>query len=365
MRAGSPLRRINVAQARELQQHGAVMLDVRNPDEWRSGVAPGAVRVPLASLQAGGGSLPDSLPVDCSVPVMLICETSQRAQAAAVILQQQGYTNLAVVAGGMQAWREAGLSLETPSVDARELRYDRQLRLPQWGCQAQEKMAQAHVLMIGVGGLGSPAALYLAAAGIGRLTLLDDDVVEESNLQRQILHSTDAIGQPKVESARRRLQALNPYVDIHSVPSRLSAQNAAFLIEQADVVIDGSDNLATRYLVNRLCWQTSTPLVYAAVFQFEGQVASFDFRQPDSPCYACLFPPASDAEPANCAQAGVLGVVPGMAGTLQASEAIKLVTGVGQPLTGQLLTFDVLENRFRTLTLRKDPHCPVCAASPR
>jgi len=303
------IRHISPHQAKALQDQGAVLLDVRTPAEWQTGLA----------------------------------------------------TEAAVVAGGMRAWRNSDLPLCQPAFDEAAVRYDRHLRLPQWGHDTQQKLAKAHVLMIGAGGLGSPAALYLAAAGVGQLTIIDNDRVDLSNLQRQVLHCTEAIGQPKVDSARERLHSLNPLINVHAIHRAIGPDNVEPLVHQADVVIDGSDNLATRYLVNQICHKNATPLVYAAVYQFEGQVASFDFRQEESPCYACLFPQSQAEEPPNCARVGVLGVVPGLAGTLQAGEAIKLITGLGQTLNGQLLTFDLLDNRFRRLSLKKDPRCAVCS----
>ncbi len=356
------VRRISPQQARALQQQGAWLVDVRQPDEWQHGIAAGAHCLALTALQQPMAHWQDKLPADRSQPLMLICQTSQRSAQAAEILGHCGYANLAIVAGGMQAWQAQALPTEKPALDAAGLRYDRHLRLPQWDAATQAKLGNAHVLLIGAGGLGSPAALYLAAAGVGTLTLVDDDRVDISNLQRQVLHSTGAVGSPKVLSAEKRLQALNPLVRTVTIQQRLDKHNAPELIAAADVVVDGSDNLDTRYLVNALCCQSRTPLVYAAVFQFEGQVSTFDFRRPESPCYACLFPPTEAEEPANCSAVGVLGVVPGVAGTLQASEATKVLTGIGTTLNGQLLTFDLLDNRFRRLSLRKDPVCPVCGS---
>jgi len=355
------IRHISPHQAKALQDQGAVLLDVRTPAEWQTGLATGARCVSLSSLQNGDEQGCAGLPDDTGTPLMLICETSQRSHSAAELLAQRGYRNLAVVAGGMRAWRNSDLPLCQPAFDEAAVRYDRHLRLPQWGHDTQQKLAKAHVLMIGAGGLGSPAALYLAAAGVGQLTIIDNDRVDLSNLQRQVLHCTEAIGQPKVDSARERLHSLNPLINVHAIHRAIGPDNVEPLVHQADVVIDGSDNLATRYLVNQICHKNATPLVYAAVYQFEGQVASFDFRQEESPCYACLFPQSQAEEPPNCARVGVLGVVPGLAGTLQAGEAIKLITGLGQTLNGQLLTFDLLDNRFRRLSLKKDPRCAVCS----
>jgi len=243
------------------------------------------------------------------------------------------------------------------------LRYHRQIILPQVGPRGQERLKNASILLVGVGGLGSPSALYLAAAGIGRLGVVDGDVVELSNLQRQVLHDTPSVGRFKTESAHRRIARINPDVDVQEYPVRLTSDNALSILEGWDVVVDGSDNFPTRYLVNDACVLLGIPFVYGAIFRFEGQASVF--ARPGGPCYRCLFrdPPPPDAVP-SCAEAGVLGVLPGLLGTIQATEAIKLVLGIGNPLVGRLLLVDTLPMEFREVELRKDPDCAVCGEAP-
>ena len=243
------------------------------------------------------------------------------------------------------------------------LRYHRQIILPQLGLEGQERLKNASILLVGAGGLGSPAALYLAAAGIGRLGIVDDDVVELSNLQRQVLHDTPSVGRSKTESAHRRIARINPDVRVEEPPVRLDSSNALGIMEGWDVVLDGSDNFPTRYLVNDACVLLGIPFVYGAIFRFEGQVSVF--AHPGGPCYRCLFrdPPPPDAVP-TCAEAGVLGVLPGLVGTIQTTEAIKLVLGVGDPMVGRLLLVDTLPMEFREVELRRDPDCAVCGDAP-
>ena len=243
--------------------------------------------------------------------------------------------------------------------DKQLLRYSRQIMLPQFGIEAQQALAASHVLMLGLGGLGSPAALYLATAGVGRLTLVDHDTVELSNLQRQILHPASAIGQAKTGSARQTLRARNEAVRIDCVDHKPGDAELDALIARADCVIDATDNYSSRFQINRLCQAQGTPLVSAAAIRFEGQISVFDFRRDDSPCYACLYPEGGD-QAATCSENGILGPVVGIMGCLQALETIKLLTGLGEPLAGRLLLFDALSLQWRTLKLRKDPACPVC-----
>jgi molybdopterin/thiamine biosynthesis adenylyltransferase len=268
------------------------------------------------------------------------------------------------VTGGFQAWQSAGLPVSTQHDSDFLERYSRHVRLPQVGVEGQKKLQHARILLIGAGGLGSPAAFYLAAAGVGFLRLVDDDVVDRSNLQRQILHTDAGIGTAKVLSATQRLTALNPRVQVDAVQARLTTENVESLIGDVDVVIDGADNFPTRYLLSDACVQLRKPLVYGAVHRFEGQVSVFDAgrRRGSAPCYRCLFPEPPRAEDApNCAEAGVLGVLPGIIGLLQATEALKLVLGIGQSLTGRLLQFDALQLRFHETRLIPDPNCAVCA----
>ncbi len=286
----------------------------------------------------------------------------RRSLRAAETLRELGYARAASVAGGFKRWTAEGLPLADGGFDADALdRYSRHLLLPEVGATGQAKLLQSRVALIGAGGLGSPAAFYLAAAGVGTLTLIDDDVVERSNLQRQILHTDARIGVAKTESARVALAALNPQVQVRTQKTRLLAANVEELIRDHEVVIDGADNFPTRYLLSAACLRLKIPLVYGAVHRFTGQVSVFDARRDDSPCYRCLFPePPAAADAPNCAEAGVLGVLPGIIGLLQASEAIKLMLGIGAPLVGRLLCFDALAASFRELRLPRDPHCPGC-----
>lgn len=351
---------ITVAEARARQQAGAILIDVREPDEHALGVPVSALCVPRAKLEANAYAVV----ADPAADILLICGSGKRSMLAAQNLAAQGYTRLCSVAGGYQQWQRAGLPVETTQ-DADYLeRYSRHLRLPQVGMEGQEKLARARVLVVGAGGLGSPAAFYLAAAGVGFLRLVDDDVVDRSNLQRQILHTDDRIGMAKVESAAQSLRALNPTIAVETVQARVSADNVETLLQDVDVVLDGADNFPTRYLLSDACVRLGKPLVYGAVHRFEGQVSVFDAgrRRGLAPCYRCLFPqPPSAADAPNCAEAGVLGVLPGLIGLLQATETLKLLIGIGEPLTGRLLQFDALGLRFRETGLRPDPDCAICA----
>jgi molybdopterin/thiamine biosynthesis adenylyltransferase/rhodanese-related sulfurtransferase len=353
---------IGPAEALRRQQAGARLVDVREPGEHALGLPREALAVPRAALEAAPAQwLPDA-----GAEVLLICAGGMRSLAAARALRARGYTRLASVAGGFEQWRREGLpEMAGADEDADFLeRYSRHLRLPQVGLEGQRKLAAARVLLVGAGGLGSPAAFYLAAAGVGRLVLADDDVVDRSNLQRQILHTEARIGVPKVDSAREALGALNPRVGIETHRVRVSADNVESLVRDVDVVVDGADNFAARYLLSDACVQLGKPLVYGAVHRFEGQVSVFDAgrQRGRAPCYRCLFPePPAPEDAPNCAEAGVLGVLPGIIGLLQATEAIKLLLGLGEPLTGRLLHFDALRLRFRETRLQADPACPVCA----
>jgi molybdopterin/thiamine biosynthesis adenylyltransferase len=302
---------------------------------------------------------------DPAADVLLLCQRGMRSRQLAEVLAARGYTNLASVEGGTEAWEAAGLPMQAAEVDADfGERYSRHLRLPAVGLQGQKRLEAARVLLVGAGGLGSPAAFYLAAAGVGTLRLADDDVVDRSNLQRQILHTDARIGMPKVASAAAALSALNPRIRIEPVQERISAANVERLLEGVDVVVDGADNFPARYLLNDACVTLAKPLVYGAVHRFEGQASVFDAgrHRGSAPCYRCLFPePPSPADAPNCAEAGVLGVLPGVIGLLQATEAIKLVLGIGEPLQGRLLQYDALAMRFRETRLAADPQCPVCA----
>ncbi len=355
---------VSVAQARRLSMQGALLIDVRESHERVLGQAEGAIGVARAELESAPASYID----DPARQVLLICQSGKRSQAAADALLAAGYLQVGSVVGGTDAWRAEGLPLVRPTLPADEQdfleRYSRHLRLPEVGIAGQRRLQQARVLLVGAGGLGSPAGFYLTAAGIGRLRIVDDDVVDRSNLQRQILHVEARVGQPKVESASLALSALNPGVAIEAVNERVSADNIERLLQDVDVVIDGSDNFPARYLLNDACVKLGKPLVYGAVQRFEGQVSVFDAgrHRGDCPCYRCLFPEPPSAEFApSCAEAGVLGVLPGVIGLLQATEAIKLLLDIGEPLRGRILSFDALAMRFREIRLGADPDCPVCA----
>ena len=363
--AANPIE-VSPAQALALQRAGAPLVDVREPGEWALGSPPGALRVPLARVAEAPG-LAAAAPGDT---LLMICGSGRRSLLAAAELAAAGFRDVRSVAGGVARWGAEGLPLEAVSqldADARE-RYSRHLLLPEIGEAGQLALQRGRVTVVGAGGLGSPALYYLAAAGVGLLRLVDFDRVERSNLQRQILHRDDAVGEPKVHSAARALAALNPRIRIEPVEARVVAGNVEALIADADVVLDGSDNFAARYVINDACVKHGKPLVYGAVHRFEGQVSVFWPAQPGGggPCYRCLFPQAPPPEAApNCAEAGVLGVVPGLVGLLQANEVIKLLTGQGAPLVGRLLGVDALGARFREVRLPRDPDCPACARPDR
>ncbi len=354
---------ITPAAAIERMRAGAVLLDVREAYERATGHAEGAIGIAKGELEAS----PQAALPDRDAEILLICQSGGRSLQAARSLQTRGYARVYSVAGGTTCWIADGLPLAKPATDFDtdfQQRYSRHLQLPEVGPAGQRKLEDARVAMIGAGGLGSPAAFYLAAAGIGTLVLADDDIVDRSNLQRQILHTDARIGMPKTESARIALSALNPRVRIQAFAERVASGNVERLLDGADVVIDGADNFAARYLLNDACVKLGKPLVYGAVHRFEGQISVFDAgrRRGAAPCYRCLFPepPPPEAAP-NCAEAGVLGVLPGVIGLLQATEAIKLILGIGEPLAGRLLHFDALSMRFRETRLLPDPECVVCA----
>jgi molybdopterin/thiamine biosynthesis adenylyltransferase/rhodanese-related sulfurtransferase len=355
------IERITPAQAHERLKRGARLIDVREKHERAISHAAASSHVPRGELESD----PHSHAPDRETPLMLICERGGRSLQAAQRLDALGYTSVSSVDGGTAQWIADGLPVERAEIDADfHERYSRHLRLPQVGLDGQRRLEAAHVAVVGAGGLGSPIAYYLGAAGIGTLTIADDDVVDRSNLQRQILHTEGAIGTHKVESARRAVGALNPRVRVRAFAERVTADNVERLIADADVVVDGADNFAARYLLNDACVKLGKPLVYGAVHRFEGQASVFDAgrRRGEAPCYRCLFPEAPPPEAApNCAEAGVLGVLPGVIGLVQATEVIKLVLGIGEPLAGRLLHFDALAMRFRETRLRPDSDCAVCA----
>jgi molybdopterin/thiamine biosynthesis adenylyltransferase/rhodanese-related sulfurtransferase len=361
VRGEGQIREIDPAEALARQHQAAVLLDVREDDErTTSGKPVGAVALARAEIPA---RIREIAPAPAR-EILTICGSGRRSLLAAQTLREMGYTNVASVRGGFLRWQAEGLPIEPGQIDAPFAeRYARQLVLPEVGVQGQKKLRDARIALIGAGGLGSPAALYLAAAGVGTMTLIDDDRVERSNLQRQILHTDARTGMRKTESARIALSALNPDVRLDLREERLCAANVEAFVHDHDVVIDGADNFPTRYLLNAACLRLKIPLVYGAVHRFTGQVSVFDSRRADSPCYRCLFAePPSAAEAPNCSEAGVLGVLPGVIGLLQATEAIKLVLGIGRTLAGRLLCYDALAAEFRELGLSRDPTCPGCSA---
>jgi molybdopterin/thiamine biosynthesis adenylyltransferase/rhodanese-related sulfurtransferase len=351
-------------QARARASEGARLIDVREEHERATGMAEGALGVARSDLQHDPVAYLGAVDTE----VILICQSGKRSHDAALFLQQAGYSAVASVLGGTTRWQRDGLPLRRPALAPEQQdfyeRYSRHLRLPEVGVEGQRRLQAARVLLVGAGGLGSPAGFYLAAAGVGQLRIADDDVVERSNLQRQVLHTEARIGQAKVTSAAAALGALNPGVAVEAVRERVTAANVERLLRDVDVVLDGSDNFPARYLLNDACVKLGKPLVYGAVQRFEGQVSVFDAgrRRGQAPCYRCLFPEPPPPEFApNCAEAGVLGVLPGIVGLLQANEVLKLLLDIGEPLRGRLLYFDALAMRFRDTRLAADPQCPVCA----
>jgi molybdopterin/thiamine biosynthesis adenylyltransferase/rhodanese-related sulfurtransferase len=353
----APVPEIDPREAARRQAAGALLLDVREPGEWALGTPDGASLIALGALASAADRLPPR-----TQEILAICATGRRSLLAAAQLREAGWPRVASVAGGFVRWREQGLPWSTQSsldADARE-RYARHLVLPEVGEAGQQRLLASRVLVVGAGGLGSPAAFYLAAAGVGHLTLVDPDVVDRSNLQRQILHTDARVGMSKVESARAALQALNPGITIDALPLRVDAGNAANLVGAAHVVVDGTDNFTARYLLDAACTLHGKPLVYGAIHRFDGQVAVFG-GAPGAPCYRCLFPDPPAAEDApDCATAGVLGVLPGIIGSLQAAETIKLILGIGEPLRGRLLNLQALGMHWRELRVPRDPGCPGC-----
>ena len=349
-------------QALVLQQQGAVLIDVREPEEVAQGSPRGATRIVRGFLEL---NVEQSVP-DLETHLLTICAGGARSLLAADNLQQLGYRKVASVAGGFTAWKSGGLPVEIPrTLDGAEReRYMRHLAIPEVGEQGQIKLLDSKVLLVGAGGLGCPAAFYLAAAGVGTLGIVDDDVVDRTNLQRQILHTEERVGRPKVESARRTLEALSPGVRVVEHAERLVAANVEQTLSGYDLVVDGADNFATRYLINDACVKLGLPNVHGSVYRFEGQVSVFwpGRAQAPGPCYRCLYPAPPPPEMApSCAEAGVLGVLPGVIGLLQAVEAIKVLLGIGDPLVGSLVQYDALETRFTKLQLDRDPGCRYCA----
>jgi len=341
----------------EAQRGHAVFLDVREADEFAQGAIPWALHIPRGYVELQiEGRVPDK-----SQPLVVYCAGGTRSALAAKALGDLGYSDVVSMAGGFNKWKDEGRAWSTPrTLDADQRnRYQRHLLLPEVGEAGQQRLLESRVLLLGAGGLGSPAALYLAAAGVGTIGVIDMDVVDASNLQRQILHNLDRIGERKVDSAKKTLTAMNPDIDVVTYDTRLGADNIESIIDGYDVIVDGTDNFPTRYLVNDASLLKRIPVVHGSIFRFEGQVTVF--KPYDGPCYRCLIPEPPPAELApSCAEAGVLGVLPGIIGSLQAMETIKLLLDLGDPLVGRLLAYDALEASFRTFKVRRDPACPAC-----
>jgi molybdopterin/thiamine biosynthesis adenylyltransferase/rhodanese-related sulfurtransferase len=354
---------IDAVRARELiDSENPLILDVREQDEWDEGHIPGAVHIPRGNLE----SRIEAAAPDHSRRIVVYCAVGNRSAFAAKTLEELGYEDAVSLTGGFTDWKRNGFSVELASgLDApKRARYSRHLLIPEVGEQGQLKLLDSKVLLIGAGGLGSPASLYLAAAGVGRVGIVDADVVDESNLQRQIVHSTERLGEAKVDSARRTIEALNPDVEVVTYKERLSSENVERILADGwDVIVDGADNFPTRYLVNDASVWHGIPVVHGSIYRFEGQVTVF--KPGEGPCYRCLFasPPPPELAP-SCAEGGVLGVLPGIIGSLQANEALKLALEIGEPLVGRLLLFDALAAEFSEVTIRRDPECPVCGEHP-
>jgi molybdopterin/thiamine biosynthesis adenylyltransferase/rhodanese-related sulfurtransferase len=342
--------------------NGYVVVDVREQHEFEQSHLPGAVHVPRGHLESRiEGAAPDK-----SERVITYCASGQRsALAANTMLKELGYENVESMTGGITLWKDRGYQVEVPkalSAEQRE-RYSRHLLIPEIGVEGQIKLLEAKVLLLGAGGLGSPTALYLAAAGVGTLGIVDNDVVDLSNLQRQVAHSNDRIGMPKVDSAEIAIKEINPDVNVVKYQTRLDASNIMEIIEGYDVIVDGVDNFPTRYLLNDATVRLGIPVVSASILGFDGQLSVF--KPHDGPCYRCLYPTPPPAELApSCGANGVLGVLPGTMGMLQATEVVKLIVGAGEPLIGRLLLYDALAASFTELKVRRDPECPVCSRDP-
>jgi len=340
----------------------AVWVDVRRQDEWEQGHLPAAVHVPRGSLESRiEGVVPDR-----ATPIVLYCATGERSAFGAKSLAELGYEHVVSLAGGFTDWKRNGFDIVLPTTLSPEkrTRYSRHLLIPEIGETGQLKLLDSKILLIGAGGLGSPAALYLAAAGVGRIGIIDADIVDETNLQRQIAHSLNTLGTPKVDSAKARIEGLNPDVQVVTYRERLSSENIDRILDDGwEIVVDGTDNFPTRYLLNDACVWRDIPLVYGSIYRFEGQVTVF--KPHEGPCYRCLFPEPPPAELApSCSEGGVLGVLPGIVGTLQTNEALKLAAEFGDPLVGRLLLIDALHGEFEEMRIKRNPSCPVCGDEP-
>ena len=351
------IREVDVHEAQHMIARGALALDVREQDEVDQGAVPGSVHIPRGFLEF---RIENTVP-DHSRPIAIYCAGGARSVFAAKALQDLGYRDVVSVEGGFNSWKGAGLPWSVPqslTPDQRR-RYSRHLLIPEVGEAGQQKLLDAKVLLVGAGGLGSPAALYLAAAGVGTMGIIDADTVDDSNLQRQVIHTTDRIGMAKTESARITIESLNPDVKVIEHRIRLDKENVLDIFAQYDIILDGTDNFATRYLINDATVLLNKPNVHGSIFRFEGQATTFIPH--DGPCYRCLFPTPPPPELApSCAEAGVLGLLPGTVGLIQATEVAKLILGVGEPLKGRMLLYDALGSEFRELRMKRDPACPMC-----
>ena len=352
---------VDPSQVRDQLGNGAVVIDVREPEEWGTGHIPGAKHVPKSFLESrieGAAGRDDH--------IILYCQSGNRsAWAARTLIDDLGYENVESMTGGITLWKDRGYDVEQPRTLTAEQRdrYSRHLLLPEVGIEGQQKLLDAKVLLLGAGGLGSPAALYLAAAGVGTLGIVDDDTVDLSNLQRQVIHSSERVGVAKVDSAEQTITALNPDVTVKKYPVRLGSENIMDILPGYDIVVDGLDNFPTRYLLNDASVRLQIPVVSAAILGFEGQLSVF--KPYDGPCYRCLFPVPPPAELApSCGANGVLGVLPGTMGLLQSTEVIKLILGEGETLIGRLLMYDALAARVTEVRVRRDPDCPICSRDP-
>lgn len=341
-----------------LQENRARLIDVREKNEWDEGFIPGATHVPRGFLES---RIEEAVP-DKNTPLVVYCAGGVRSAFATKTLQEMGYTNVVSMSGGYNGWKNAGYTVVKPRTlsAAQQARYSRHLLVPEVGEAGQLKLLDTKILLIGAGGLGAPNAFYLAAAGVGTLGIIDNDVVEESNLQRQIIHTIDRIGEYKADSAAKAIAALNPDVKVNVYKERLTAENIERLLPQYDLVVDGTDNFETRYLVNDFAVKYRKPVIHASILSFNGQLTALVPYA--GPCYRCIYPdPPPAAMAPNCSEAGVLGVLPGVIGLLQSNEALKVALGIGEPLVGRFLLFDALEAEFTSLKLRRDPHCVACS----
>ena len=353
---------IDPSEVHGLLGDSVAIVDVRETEEWDQGHVPGAKHVPRGYLESRiEGAVPDR-----DARIVLYCASGNRSALAAKTLRDElGYEHVESMTGGYTLWKDRGYEVEVPralTAEQRE-RYSRHFLLPEIGVEGQQKLLDAKVLLLGAGGLGSPSALYLAAAGVGTLGIVDNDVVDLSNLQRQVIHTTDRIGVPKVDSAEESMKAINPDVKVVKYQERLDASNVMRIIEGYDVIVDGLDNFPTRYLLNDASVRLQIPVVSASILGFDGQLSVF--KPYDGPCYRCLYPVPPPAELApSCGANGVLGVLPGTMGLLQATEVVKLIVGAGEPLVGRLLLYEALSATFTELKVRRDPECPVCSREP-